>query len=155
MNFVLKKNNFKRFYYNLQKDFSIKKFVSSSVTNGLQVNSIVGENDTLEIKAPLQDLLAVLGTCEINSIKFHAKFDNVAIEKMQVDCNADYDLDVYLGKTKAPNTYSFIDIQTIISSSEKDKSKLQATVEKGIETCPVLSTLKLAGIKINKSVKYI
>ena len=141
------------FYF--KKNFSVKKFVSSSFTDGDIVTSKVGANDTLVIKAPLQDLLGVLGTCEINSIKFHAKNNNVVIQKMEVDCKAEYDLNVYLGTSKNPNTYSFIDIETRVLSIEKDRSKLEATVEKGIETCPVLSTLKLAGIKINKSVKYL
>lgn len=139
-----------------QRNFAVTKYKSVTISDKSGEISKMGDKGTeLAIKLPLQDLLACLGTCEIHSVHFCAKQSQVAIEKMEVKCQAEYDVDIFLGKKEGKNTYSSIDIDIIVTSSEKNKAKLEETVKKGMELCPIYNTLTYAGIKINKNTKYI
>ncbi len=138
------------------RNFSLRKFKSITVSDKNGEISKQGDNGSqLSIKQPLQDLLACLGTCEIHSVHFCAKQSQVPIEKMEVNCQAEYDVDLFMGKKEGRNTYSSIDIEVIVSSSEKNREKLDQTVKKGMELCPIYNTLSYAGIRINKTTKYL
>jgi uncharacterized OsmC-like protein len=133
----------------------IKNFKSTTVAEGTKEKTSIPDLNDIHIKTPLDVLMGALSACEVHSILFQAKKDGVKIEKVEVDAKGQYDLDVYLEKTKGKNTYTQIDVEARIKSSESDKKKLEEVVQKGEELCPVLSTLRLAGIKINSTIKYI
>ena len=154
---ILKNIAQKQSFFNSQsiKCFA-KKITSSSINEGDKSTEIKMSNgDMMKVEHSFEDAIGLVGSCEISSIKYMAKTAGVPIEKIQVECSAEYDMDRYLGKSTQPNTFSFIDVETTITSSEKDKKKLEEAVEKGIKQCPMLSTLTLAGIKINKKTNYI
>ena len=108
-----------------------------------------------QIKAPPDALIGVLSACELHSIMHHVKANAVKVEKIEVNVDAEYDSNRYLEKAPGPNTYSYINIEANIYSSEKDKAKLEKAVAKGIERCPILNTLKLAGVPIKEKVNYL
>ena len=116
--------------------------------------SFIGD-DKIEIKKPMEMMMAVAGTCEINSIRYFAEIDDVKIKKIDVEVRGEYEMDLLIGKKEGPNTYTSINVDTKIYSEEEDKNKLAQVVQKGIDNCPVLSTLKLSGIKININTHYI
>ena len=109
----------------------------------------------VEILAPLEYFLASSSACEISSINFTAKQNSVKIEKIEVNMKGQYDPDYFTGKKEGNNTFDKIDIITNIFSSEKDRSKLDTVVNKGIQRCPMISTLNLAGVKMNKIINYL
>jgi uncharacterized OsmC-like protein len=113
-------------------------------------------NESFEVKQPLELVLGALSTCEVHSILAQAKQRQVDISKAEVECKGQYDTDTYTEKRKdVPNTYTSVNITAKIQSSEKDKKKLEEAVNKGVQMCPVLNTLKLAGVKINEKIEYI
>ena len=144
-------------FLNFSKKFftaNTKIFKASTVSEG---NKTISKSPSgeFEIKAPLDALLGCAGSCEAHMIQMMAKKQKVPIEKIEVDVKGEYDLDVIMGVKKGPNTYTQIDVETRIFSSEQDKQKLEQTVKKGMEMCPVLSTLKLAGIKITEKINFL
>ncbi len=140
-----------------KRDFSgVNHFKVSTVhTRESNKTTSKSEKEEYEIKAPLEALLACAGSCEVHSISFFAKKNKIPIEKIEIEIKADFDTDIFTKNKEGINTYSFIDVETKITSLEKDKDRLRETVEMGIKKCPVLNTLNLSGIKINKTIKYI
>jgi len=108
------------------------------------------------VKEPLSSLLGILGCCETKSIQFFAKSNNIDIIDIKINLEGSFDYSNFLGKdTTIPNTYKTIKAYINIKSSEKDLKKLDMIVNKGLEKCPVASTLKLAGVDINHNINYI
>jgi uncharacterized OsmC-like protein len=135
--------------------YGIKSFRISAISENKKTLTNTDSQGQIEIKAPLEQVLASAGTCEIHSIQFFAKKNQVPIEKIDIEVKGDFDMDVFLGEKNGKNTFTNIDVALTIQSSEKDKKKLEETVNKGIEKCPVMNTLHLAGINIKKTVNYV
>jgi uncharacterized OsmC-like protein len=132
----------------------IKSFQISVATQG---NKSICKTSTeeIEIKEPLEHVLASAGSCEIHTIRAFAFWNKVPIEDIQVDVKGEYDTDLFRGKKTGINTYSKVDVEFRIKSSETDRKKLEETVNQAIERCPVMNTLHLAGIQINKKINYL
>lgn len=138
------------------KFFTVKNFTSNSIyETDKPISNVLSSGEHLSCKSPMEGVLGMIGACEIGAIRYYANAHKVVIEKIDVECKGDYDMDLFLEKRNDKNTFDFIDIVTTIKSSEKDKKKLEEVVNKGIQQCPVLSTLALTGMKINKKINYI
>ena len=48
-----------------------------------------------------------------------------------------------------------MEVEIKIQSSEKDFKKLDQVLKKAIEKCPIINTLELAGIDVQKKIFYI
>ncbi len=131
------------------------KLFKVSVLNENNKSITKTPTESFEIKAPMEHLLSSAGNCEIHSIQFFAKKNSVRIEKIEIDLKGEFDTDVFLGDKEGRNTFTKIDVEFRIHSTEKDKVKLEEIVKKGIEKCPAMNTLKLAGIEINKNINYL
>lgn len=135
------------------RTFAVKLFKTHNVFENGKTTSTLSDQ-SLQINHPIEGLLACAGTCEIGSIGYFAKLNKVPIDKIEVDVNAEYDMEHFAKKKSEPNTYKSINLEVKIFSSEQDKKKLEETVKKGMETCPVLSTIRLAGVPIKENVTY-
>lgn len=145
-----------RFYKLGLRNFSNLKFSANVIGQHTKTDvKLAGNPTTIEIKAPLEGVLGSVGACEVHMIELAAKKTKVDIQKIEVDIKGEYDTGVLYGTKKAPNTFDNIDMVTKIYSNEQDKAKLKETVEMGVKMCPVLNTLRLAGIKINEKIEYI
>ena len=152
MNTIIKKH--KNLFYINYKNLAIKHLKSQTILeNGIHLSTL--GNEKVDIKSPLDSIMAVAGTCEIHTIQYYAKVNNVNIPKIDIDVKGDYDMDIFMDKKQGSNTFSNIDINVKVYSSETDKNKLKQVVEKGMSKCPVVSTLKLAGAKITENVEYL
>lgn len=149
--------NFKVFSF--IKNFSIKisnirTFKVSTYTEDSKCLAKVSSG-TYEMKEPLEMVLANAGACEISTIKYYAKKNKVPIEKIEVDLRAEYDGDIFKDKKEGINTFSKVDVEIKIQSSEKDFKKLDQVIKKAIEKCPIINTLELAGIDVQKNILYL
>lgn len=144
----------RRFFNTPQPKSPIKFFQISVATQGSK-SICKTSKEEIEIKEPLEHLLASAGSCEVHTIKAYAMWNKVQIDDIQVDVKGEYDTDFFRGKKEGNNTFTKIDVEFRIKSSETDKKKLEETVNKAVEICPVMNTLHLAGIQINKKINYI
>jgi uncharacterized OsmC-like protein len=149
-NFAKNLNAFNKFSsFNFAAKFKTKAFYQ----NG-EASTDLGENKLTKIEQPMGAILGILGACETKSIMFQAKQAKIPIEKLEIQTNSEYDLANYLDDNKKQkNTYSQpIDMHIIVSSSEKDKAKVEKVVKVGEEKCPVAQTLKNGGIVFNTKI---
>jgi uncharacterized OsmC-like protein len=137
------------------KKFSIKQMKSTSaLVNNQIVGKIGAAEEKLVVSSPFEAMLGCLGNCTIHTIMFYAGKNQVKINNIEVDVVGDYDTDHFLGKIEGRNTFSSITMNTRVYSFE-DKSKVHLILEEGHKHCPIMSTLKLAGIEIKSEIKYI
>jgi uncharacterized OsmC-like protein len=134
--------------------FSLKKFKTTTDLEGRDLMSSWDDNK-VKLNEPLNVILAALGGCTIHSISAQAKSDNIKIEDIKVEVEGNYDTDYFKRKKEGRNTYENIDVNVSIKVSESDKSRIYKTLEGAEVRCPILQTLKLAGIKINITKKLI
>jgi uncharacterized OsmC-like protein len=151
---------FRKFYlFSCFKRFSIKisnirTFKVATYTEDSKCLAKVSSG-IYEMKEPMEQVLANAGACEISTIQYYAKKNEVPIEKIEVDLRAEYDGDIFKDKKEGRNTYSKVDVDIKIKSSEKDRKKLEQVINKAIEKCPVVNTLELAGIDVHKKINYL
>jgi uncharacterized OsmC-like protein len=145
------------FYKQALKNFAkIQKYTTTNVHEAGKLTTTLSKGVTIDNRSPPEGLLGLLGACKVHSIEYQAKIRKVPIEKITIECKGEYDSEHFMGlKKEGRNTYEFINIETTIQSSEKDKKKLEEAVHKGEEHCPVLNTLKYAGIKITTKYNYL
>jgi uncharacterized OsmC-like protein len=137
------------------KNFSSKQMKSTStLVNNKIIAKVGAAQEQLSIDSPFEAMLGCLGNCTIHTIMFYAGKNKVKIKNIEVDVVGEYDTDLFLGKKEGKNTFSNIDIKTRVYSTE-DQSKLNHVIEEGHKHCPVLSTLKLAGIDFKSEIKYL
>ena len=147
----------------------LKKFKASAHKNqDNEVRTFHGAETSILISQPLETLLSCLSTCELKSIMYWAKDNNVNIESLEINTDAIYDSRHYSKNTEGKdisnkveanksegqyrnkkNVYEEVNIDISIKTNEKDKNKILEILKKGQETCPVHNVLTQAGIKIN------
>jgi len=155
---MLRQSNFKllksQIYNSSRRTFALKTF-NASVTMENNHSMAKLSDVSLDIKQPLEMMMGVLGSCEIHTIQFHAGKNKINLDKVEIKIKAEYDVDYFLGIKQGRNTYSYIDIEVDVHSKENDKKKLGEIIEKAMQTCPVASTIRLAGIKMNEKINYL
>ena len=127
---------------------------TSTLVNNKIVAKIGTAEEQLTVNSPLEAVLGCLGNCTIHTIMFHAGKNKVKINNIEVEVDGVYDTDLFLGKKEGRNTFSTINLKTKVYSSE-DQAKVKHVIEEGHKYCPVLGTLKLAGIDIKSDTKYL
>jgi uncharacterized OsmC-like protein len=145
----------RNFFNQTKRSFAVKTFKIESRLDSARTISKLANGTEIEIQSPMEHLIASAGTCEIHTIAFFAKQSNIKIEDIKVNLKGEYDLDFFLGKKEGNNTLSSLDVEINIKSSELDRKKLQETVEVAVKRCPLMSTIDLAGVKINKKINYL
>ncbi len=110
---------------------------------------------SIEVKRPLEMLLGVLGACLMHTLKYNSEQDKITFDKAEAKIHAEYDNEIFLEKKAGKNTYSFINVDIYVHTKESDKDKAIETVKKTFNICPVASTLRLAGIKMNENIKFL
>jgi len=136
--------------------FSQKVFQATAKKQIDKVVCKVEKEKEQEIENPVASILGLLSTCEIKSILFFAKKENIDIQDINISVIGNFDFSNFHGSDLSkPNTYQNINCDVLIKSTEKDMKKLKSIVDIGIEKCPVGNTLKLAGVSINHNVNYI
>ncbi len=137
---------------------------NTTFENGKEISIISSDTpqNSYDFKTPLAALLGVLGACEVHTIQYYFKKHNIQADKISVDVKADFDVALFIGakeinSSENRNTYShvYIDINIKPSSESTDKDKVASVVNEAIGRCPVYSTLKLAGVPMDKTVNYI
>ncbi len=146
--------NYKNIYL-FNRYFFAAKFRGITTVSGGKEETKTTSVPHLEIKQPLDLLLGALSACEVHSILYNTKSAGIPLEKIEVEVKGEYDLDIYLGKKQGRNTYTSIEVEARIQSNYEDKKKLEESVKKGEEQCPILSTLRLANIPIKSTIKYL
>lgn len=151
-------NEFNRnLFYKISRNFSsLRNFKGMTVIDNIKKDEITKTNDlNLKIKTPMEAMVGLVTACSAHSIMYYAKVNNIQIEKIEINAEADFDVEVYIGKKEGKNIYEKLNLEANIYSSEKDKEKLMNVVEKGEEKCPLLETLKLAGVKVEVKINYL
>jgi len=150
-NLSISKNNF--YSFNL-KTFTVNQYNVTVTTENHKAIAKLSDT-TIEVKRPLEMLLGVLGTCLMHTLKYNSEQDNILFQKSEAKIHAEYDNEILTGKKSGKNTYSFINVDIYVHTKESDKSKARETAKKTFNMCPVASTLRLAGIKINENKKFL
>jgi uncharacterized OsmC-like protein len=78
-------------------------------------------------------------TCESHTISGVFKQLKIPFEKLEVELNGEYSMAGFVGETN--NIYRLVNIETRIQN-------LEQAIDDDENLCPILYTLKLAGIKI-------
>ena len=140
----------------LSRNFSkIIKFKAVSNIENSKITTKV-ENEELKISNRVASLLGILSTCEAHTFMFNAQKHKVDIKSIEISIEGEYDFSNFYGMDKTlPNTFKEINNDITIESTEINKEKLQEIVNNSIETCPIGSTLRLAGIPIKHKINYI
>jgi uncharacterized OsmC-like protein len=135
---------------------TIRNYKGTTIIDLNKNEEITNTNDlNMKIKTPMEAMVGLVSACSAHSIMYYAKLEKVHIEKIEIKANADFDVEVFLGKKEGKNTYEKFNLETNIKSNEIDKDKLSHVVEMGKNKCPLLETLKLAGVKIESKINYI
>jgi len=144
-------------YNLLSKYFSmIRIFTASTTIDGNKETTKSMDINNVLIQHPLDAFAGILSACELHSIMYEAKKSKVSIEKAEIKVIAVYDVDNFTGKNVGGrNTFNSIDVEANITSSEPNKNKLLEVVEKGENLCPLLNTVKLAGVKVNAKINLL
>jgi uncharacterized OsmC-like protein len=176
---LLTRDIFPKFFYqmprfNFARDVGdvkhLKQFKAGAHKNqDNEIRAFYGEDISISISQPLETLLSCLSTCELKSIMYWAKDNNLKIESLEISTDASYDSRNYAKNTEGKdiskkiddqklsegqyrnkkNLYDEVNVEVSIKTDEKDKNKVLEVLRKGAETCPVHNTLSQAGIKIN------
>jgi uncharacterized OsmC-like protein len=87
--FALQTFNFSRDVGNISH---LKKFKASAHQNNEgEVRAFHGEEKSILITQPMETLLSCLSACELKSIMYWAKDNNVKIESLEINTDASYD----------------------------------------------------------------
>jgi uncharacterized OsmC-like protein len=115
----------------------LKKFKARSKHDDMGISTFFGEDTSILIQQPMETLLSCLSNCELKSILYWAKENNVSIERLEIYTDAYYDSRNYFKNsdgrdiTGKVNDKESKDEQKEGQKKEQPKKEEQKKEEKG------------------------